>query len=260
MVIKGAGEMASAVAWRIYMSNIRQILMLEAPAPQAVRREVSFCEAVLDGSQTVESVEACKTDNDKDVREAWTNGKIAVVVDEHWKMLDRFEPHVVIDAILAKKNLGTHLDEASLVIGLGPGFVAGQDVHLVIETNRGHNLGRIISSGAAEPNTGIPGAIGGYAEERVLRAPCDGKFMARCAIGDQVKKGDTIATVEADKVRATIDGVLRGLIRSSSQVHRGLKLGDIDPRGNVDYCYTISDKARAISGSVLEAILRVYNS
>lgn len=259
MVIKGAGEMASAVAWRIYKSNIRQILMIETPSPRAVRREVSFCEAVLDGRQTVEGVEACKADNETAVREAWAREQIAVVVDPVWKMLDRFEPHVVIDAILAKKNLGTNMDEAPLVIGLGPGFVAGQDVHFVIETNRGHNLGRVISSGAAEPNTGIPGPIGGYTEERVLRAPCDGEFKARCAIGDQVKKGDAVATVAADTVQAEIDGVLRGLIRSPSHVRRGLKLGDIDPRGNVDYCHTISDKARAISGSVLEAILRIYN-
>ena len=259
VAIKGAGEMASAVAWRIYMSNIRRILMLDTASPQAVRREVSFCEAVLDGCQTVEGVEACRADNDKAIREAWRQEKIAVVVDPGWKMLDRFEPHVVIDAILAKKNLGTHMDEAPLVIGLGPGFVAGQDVHFVIETNRGHNLGRIMASGSAAPNTGVPGAIGGYTEERVLRAPCDGEFKARCAIGDRVKKGDTVATVAADAVQAKIDGVLRGLIRSSSHVHQGLKLGDIDPRGDVDYCHTISDKARAISGSMLEVILRVYN-
>ena len=241
------------------MSNIRQILMLETPSPLAVRREVSFCEAVLDDRQTVEGVEARVANDETVIREAWAREQIAVTVDPDWKMLGRFEPHVVIDAILAKKNLGTHLDEAPLVIGLGPGFTAGQDVHLVIETNRGHNLGRIISSGAAEPNTGIPGSIGGYTEERVLRAPCGGDFNARCAIGDQVKKGDTVATVAGDTVKAKIDGVLRGLIRSSSQVRQGMKLGDIDPRGSVDYCHTISDKARAISGSVLEAILRYYN-
>lgn len=259
VVIKGAGEMASAVAWRIYMANIRQILMLESASPQAVRREVSFCEAVHDGRKTVEGVEANRADNDDEARRAWRQGKIAVIADPEWKMLDRLQPNVVIDAILAKKNLGTHMREAPLVIGLGPGFVAGHDVHLVIETNRGHNLGRIMTSGTAEPNTGIPGPIGGYAAERVLRAPCDGKFKAACSIGALVKKGDKVGTVAADTVLANIDGVLRGLIRSSLRVHRGLKLGDIDPRGNVDYCHTISDKARAISGSVLETILRVFN-
>jgi xanthine dehydrogenase accessory factor len=259
VVIKGAGEMASAVAWRIYMSNIRQILMLETASPQAVRREVSFCEAVHDGCQTVEGVEACKADNDTAIRQTWAQGKIAVSVDPEWKMLARMQPDVVIDAILAKKNLGTHMNEAPLVIGLGPGFIAGQDVHFVIETNRGHHLGKILTSGSAAPNTGIPGPIGGYTEERVLRAPCDGEFKANCAIGDLVKKGEVVATVATDVVRAKINGVLRGMIRSSARVHRGLKLGDIDPRGDIDFCHTISDKARAISGSVLEAILRVNN-
>ena len=260
VVIKGAGEMASAVAWRIYMSNIRRILMLETAAPLAVRREVSFCEAVHDGSKTVEGVNAIRIDHDNEVREAWAKGQIAVVADPEWKILDRFQPEVVIDATLAKRNLGTHLHEAPLVIGLGPGFIAGQDVHFVIETHRGHQLGRLVTSGSAAPNTGIPGSIGGFAEERVLRAPCDGVFKAECSIGDHIKKGDRVGTVEAEAVPAKIDGVLRGLIRSASRVNRGLKIGDIDPRGHVDYCYTISDKARAISGSVLEAILRVYNA
>jgi xanthine dehydrogenase accessory factor len=259
VVIKGAGEMASAVAWRIYMSNIRRILMLETGSPLAVRREVSFCEVLYDGRKTIEGVEALRVDGDKAARKAWAQAKIAVAADPEWQVLDRLRPNVVIDAILAKQNLGTSLSEAPLVVGLGPGFVAGQDVHFVIETNRGHHLGRIITSGTAEPNTGIPGAIGGYTEERVLRAPCDGEFQARCAIGDRVKKGDTVGTVSEMNVAAKIDGVLRGLIRSSSQVSQGSKLGDIDPRGHVHYCHTISDKARAISGSVLEVILRVYN-
>ena len=233
--------------------------MLETDTPLAVRREVSFCEAVHDDSKTVEAVEATRVDRAKDVHEAWIQGKIAVAADPEWKMLDRMQPDVVIDAILAKKNLGTHPREAPLVIGLGPGFVAGQDVHFVIETNRGQNLGRIITSGTAEPNTGIPGSIGGYTEERILRAPCYGEFKAGSSIGDRVKKGDQIGTVASDAVHAKIDGVVRGLIRSPANVHQGLKIGDIDPRGTVDYCHTISDKARAISGSVLEAILRVYN-
>jgi len=259
VVIKGAGEMASAVAWRIYMSNIRRILMLEIDSPLAVRRKVSFCEAVHEGHQTVEGVEAIKVGDYESARRAWTQGKIAVAVDSAWKILDQAQPDVVIDAILAKKNLGTRTGEASLVIGLGPGFTAGEDVHLVIETNRGHNLGKIITCGSAEPDTGIPSPIDGLTEQRVLRAPCSGEFCARCSIGNPVKKGDMIGTVAAEAVLANIEGVLRGLIRSPRRVQRGLKIGDIDPRGRVDYCCTISDKARSIAGSVLEAILRIYN-
>jgi len=259
VVIKGAGEMASAVAWRIYKANIRRILMLEIDFPLAVRRKVSFCEAVYEGRQTVEGVQAIRVADKESTRQAWTQDKIAVAVDPQWKMLDQIRPDVVIDAILAKKNLGTHMGEAFLVIGLGPGFTAGKDVHLVIETNRGHDLGRIITHGSAAPNTGIPGPIGGLTEQRVLRAPCSGEFYARCSIGNPVKKGDTIGTVAAQAVAAHIDGVLRGLIHSPRVVQLGLKIGDIDPRGKVDYCYTVSDKARAIAGSALEAILRVYN-
>jgi xanthine dehydrogenase accessory factor len=251
--------MASAVAWRMYMSNIRKILMLENASPLAVRREVSYCEAVHEGRKTVEGVEALKVDDYDDMRKVWIQGKIAVVVDPNWKMFDQAQVNVVIDAILAKKNTGTHMKEAPLVIGLGPGFVAGEDAHLVIETNRGHNLGRIITSGNAESNTGIPGPIEGYTEERVLRAPCDGVFNARLSIGNHVKQGDAIGTVAEETVVTRIDGVIRGLIRSPVSVRGGLKIGDIDPRGIVDYCYTISEKARAISGAVLEAILRVYN-
>jgi xanthine dehydrogenase accessory factor len=251
--------MASAVAWRIYMSNIRKILMLEIASPLAVRREVSFCEAIHEGRKTVEGVEAIKVDDYDNMRKAWTQGEIAVVVDPEWKLLNQAQANVVVDAILAKKNMGTHMKEAPLVIGLGPGFVAGQDVHLVIETNRGHNLGRIITSGKAAPDTGIPGAINGYTEERVLRAPCDGEFNARYSIGNPVKCGEDIGTVGAEPVVARIDGVIRGLIRSPVGVRQGLKIGDIDPRGLVDYCNTISEKARAIAGAMLEAILRVYN-
>jgi len=259
VVIKGAGEMASAVAWRIYRSNIRRILMLETASPLAVRRKVSFCEAVHEGRKTVEGVEAIRVNDYDSILQAWIRAKIGIAVDPDWKMLDQTQPDVVIDAILAKKNLGTHIKEAPLVIGLGPGFVAKRDVHMVIETNRGHNLGRIITSGSAEPDTGIPGSINGYTEERVLRAPCDGELNAQWAIGNSVKRGDVIGTVAQEPVTAKIDGVIRGLMRSSVSVNRGLKIGDIDPRGRVEYCDTISEKARAIGGAVLEAILRVYN-
>jgi len=259
IVIKGAGEMASAVAWRLYMANIQKILMLETDNPLAVRREVSFCEAVHDGQKTVENVEAVKVQGLADIYQAWERGNIAVASDPQWHLLEKIDSNLVVDAILAKRNLGTRKKEADLVIGLGPGFSAGNDVHMVIETNRGHNLGRIITAGSAEPNTGIPGSIGGFAEERVLRAPIDGQFIARRSIGDHVKAGDIVGFVMKAEVRTKIGGVIRGLIRSDTSVTKGLKLGDIDPRGQQQYCFTISDKARAIGGSVLEAVMRVFN-
>lgn len=259
VAIKGAGEIASAVAWRLHMANFNKILMLETANPLAVRREVSFCEAVHDGKKGIEGVNAVLVQRPDEIKICWEKNDVAVVVDPQWQTLEEVRFDVLVDAILAKKNLGTNMDAASLVIGLGPGFWAGRDVHLVIETNRGHNLGRIITSGEAELNTGIPGAIGGFTEERVLRAPADGVFQPRRNISDFVKMDEIVGSVAGVDVRSRIDGVIRGLIRPNSQVFQGLKIGDIDPRGEVSYCYTISDKARAISGSVLEAMLRIYN-
>jgi xanthine dehydrogenase accessory factor len=234
--------------------------MLEIENPLAVRREVSFCEAVHNGQKEVEGVKAVFAKTAHDIKTFWDNEEIAVVIDPQWHTLEKLRPDVVVDAILAKKNLGTNIEEAELVLGLGPGFSAGKDVHMVVETNRGHNLGKIITAGAAEPNTGIPGSIGGYTEERVIRAPASGRFQAEKTIGDQVKKGDIVGYVGDLEVQARIDGVLRGLIRSKSKVRQRSKIGDIDPRGEKTFCYTISDKGRAIAGSVIEAILRVLNS
>jgi xanthine dehydrogenase accessory factor len=241
------------------MANIRKIFMMEVAHPLAVRREVSFCEAVHELHKEVEGVEGILARDPDEIRDAWNKDKIAVSIDPTWQTLKHIRPEVVIDAILAKKNLGTTRADASLVIGLGPGFTAGQDVHMVIETNRGHHLGRIITLGEAAPNTGIPGPISGFAEERVLRSPGEGQFMPNRAIGDLVVKGEIVGTVGGLAVPAGIDGVIRGLIRAGSHIQRNLKIGDIDPRGEVEYCYSISDKARAIAGSVLEAIMRVYN-
>ena len=257
--IKGAGEMASAVALRLHRANINNIYMTEIPSPLAVRREVSFSDAVLEGRKRVENVEAVSTNIIDDFPTHWKNKEIPVIIDPMGHNLNTVKPNVSIDAILGKKNLGTRMDEASLVIALGPGFVAGKDAHVVIETNRGHNLGRIISSGTSEPNTGLPSSIGGIAEERVLRAPAGGKFVAFKTIGDTVRKDEVVASVNGMTIRTQTSGVLRGLIRTDTKVVHGLKVGDIDPRGRVDYCYTVSDKARTISGSVLEAVLSVYN-
>ena len=260
IAIKGAGEMASAVAWRLYMANLRCVFMMETAMPLAVRREVSFCEAVYRGSKTVEGVEALKAGIAQDIPRLWGLGKLAVIIDPEWRTLNRIKPDVLVDGILAKQNLGTRKDDAHLVIGLGPGFVAGGDVHLVIETNRGHHLGRLISSGSAAPNTGIPGSVGGVTSERVLRAPAAGEFQSTRKIGESVRKGEVIGRIGEIEVAAGIDGILRGLMWTPAWVPKGIKLGDIDPRGEVGFCCTISDKARAVAGSVLEAILRTFNT
>lgn len=257
--VKGAGEMASAVAWRLFMANIRKVFLMEAPMPLAVRREVAFCEALFDGEKQVEGVRAVRVEAPGDIPRAWEAGAIPVAVDPEWRLVQAVRPDVVVDAILAKRNLGTRRTEAPLVIGLGPGFTAGEDVHVVIETNRGHHLGRVITAGAAEPNTGVPGEIAGESAARVLRAPVAGVFRSDSRIGAMVARGQTVGFVDASPVVAGVTGVLRGLIRPGTTVAAGLKIGDIDPRGEAAYCTTISDKARAIAGAVLEAVLRVFN-
>jgi xanthine dehydrogenase accessory factor len=257
--IKGAGEMASGTACRLYLANFKRIVMLEVETPLAVRRKVSFSEAIYDNTQTVEGISALKIDQASEIEKAWAAKKIAVVSDPDWQTLKIIPFDVVIDAILAKKNLGTNMNEAPLVIGFGPGFTAGKDVHAVIETNRGHNLGRIFTQGTAEPNTGVPGKIGDYTSERVIRASTNGQFTSYKSIGDRVSAGEAVGEVAGQPIKTEIAGVLRGLIRNGTPVKTGLKLGDIDPRGKTENCTTISEKARAIGGSVLETILTKFN-
>lgn len=251
--------MASAIAWRLYMANLRRICMLELDDPLCVRRQVSFCTALESGTAQVEGVRAVAARDWGEIDAVQKSGAIAVVRIADWERIDAPAPDVLIDAILAKRNLGTSKDDARLVIALGPGFTAGTDCHLVIETNRGHDLGRIIDSGSAEPNTGVPGNIAGHTAERVLRAPAAGIFASQRTIGDNVFRGDNVGHVAGHPVTAKLDGMLRGLIRSGTYVTTGLKLGDIDPRGKREHCYTISDKARAIAGAVLEAVMRYGN-
>lgn len=258
VLIRSGGELASAVAYRLHESHFH-IIMTEVAEPQAVRRQVSFCEAVYDGEKTVEGLTARLVKSADEVLDAWRQGLLALMVDPQARVKEALKPDVLVDAIIAKKNLGTRLDDAPLVIGLGIGFVAGRDAHAVIETNRGHNLGRVLRQGEAEPDTGKPGVIAGYSTERVLRAPRAGVFRTLKNIGDMVKPGDTIADVEGEPIKTIIPGVVRGLLRDGTRVEKGMKSGDVDPRGIKDYCYTISDKGRAIAGGVLEAILACYN-
>ncbi len=254
VLIKGAGEMATGIAHRLFMANIKQIVMTEMPEPLTVRRTVAFSEAVHEGSCVVEGVTAQLTMSADEIHKAWKANKIAVIVDPEWTIVNELRPGVVIDAIMAKRNKGTKKGEAPVVIGVGPGFSAPDIVHAAIESNRGHNLGRVFYSGATEPHTGIPGAVMGFTTERVLRSPHTGLVRHVKTIGDRVKQGETVMFVDATPITAPFDGVLRGLIR---EIHVGAneKIGDIDPRAIREHCYTITEKARAIGGGVLEAVL-----
>ena len=293
IICRGAGDLATGIIHRLHRAGHR-VIALETDYPAAIRRQVSFCEAVYDGSAVVEGVTArlvpaladAETDtetysgeNDTPaahiVSEKWDSsaieavleaGEVPLLIDPKGESIALLKPDVVVDAIIAKKNLGTTIDMAPLVIGVGPGFTAGQDVHLVIESMRGHNLARIITDGMAQPNTGVPGNIAGFTSERVIHAPAAGYIHDVRKIGDIVQKGDEIARIYPDKesydnalseyvpVNATITGIIRGLIREGYYFRKGFKIADIDPReSEITNCFTISDKARSIAGSVLEA-------
>ena len=258
VAIKGAGEMATGIAHRLFMANIRLIVMMEIAEPVTVRRTVAFSEAVYEAKAEVEGVRASCVKNLDDLHGTWEAGEIGIIVDPKWRLIRDIEPLVVIDATMMKRPTRTRRDEAPLVIGVGPGFVAPEDVHAVVESNRGHNLGKVILNGSAEPRTGIPGATMGYTTERVLRAPHAGAIRHVKQIGNMVSIGDLIMYVDETPVYATIGGMLRGLIREI-RVVENKKVGDIDPRGITEYCYTITEKARAIGGGVLEAIMHFYN-
>lgn len=294
IICRGAGDLATGIIHRLHRAGHR-VIALETDYPAAIRRQVSFCEAVYDGSAAVEGVTArlvpaladAETDtetysgiNDTPaahiVSEKWDSsaieavleaGEVPLLIDQKGESIALLKPDVVVDAIIAKKNLGTTIDMAPLVIGVGPGFTAGQDVHLVIESMRGHNLARIITDGMAQPNTGVPGNIAGFTSERVIHAPAAGYIHDVRKIGDIVQKGDEIARIYPDKesydnalseyvpVNATITGIIRGLIREGYYFRKGFKIADIDPReSEITNCFTISDKARSIAGSVLEAV------
>ncbi|MDR2392588.1 MAG: EF2563 family selenium-dependent molybdenum hydroxylase system protein [Treponema sp.] len=255
VIIKGAGDIASGIALRLFHAHFT-ILMTEIALPTAVRRTVSFSEAVIQGQVVVEDVRACLVQDESTMREALTAGCIPVFVDPTGTVVKRFAPDVVVDGIIAKRNRGTHIDDAKVVIGVGPGFTAGIDCHAVIETMRGHRLGRVITQGSAIPNTGIPGDIGGYTLERLLRAPASGIFEHQSTIGDRVQKGELVARVSGLPIYAGLGGMLRGILPPGIPVTQGMKVGDVDPRCERSHCFTVSDKALSVAGGVLEAILR----
>ena len=240
VVIRGAGDLASGIALRLFRSGF-QVAMTETEQPTTIRRTVAFSSAVTCGEAVVEDVAGQRAESVSDVKTLLESGVIPVLVD--------------LDAILAKRNLGTRITDAPVVVGVGPGFTAGVDCHAVVETMRGHYLGRTLYQGSALPNTGIPGLIGGFAGERVLRAPADGIFHPLLEIGARVHMGDTAAVVDGVPMICTLDGVLRGILPDGTPVHKGLKSGDIDPRCELRHCFSASDKALAVAGGVLEAIL-----
>ncbi len=259
ILVRGAGEMATGVAHRLIRSRFR-VLMTEIASPLAVRRLVCFSEAVYDGRWMVEGVAARRVDDLAGAEAAWSRGEAPVLVDPRLACLGDYRPDVLVEATLAKRNNGLEAGLAPLVIALGPGFRAPRDAHFVVETNRGHNLGRVYGDGEAEPDTGVPGEMGGFTHQRVLRAPTDGVFEANRSIGDAIRFGESVGTVAGREVRAAVGGLLRGLIRPGLEVSAGLKIGDVDPRSNPDFLDLISEKARALGGSVLECMLGKWNT
>lgn len=255
VMVKGGGDLASGVIYRLHRSGFK-VFFTELPRPLSVRRKVSFSEAVYDGRAQVEGIEAVLVKDPSEVTRLWEDGKVPCFVDESGSIIKMLKPHILVDATMAKKNLGTSIYDAELTIALGPGFEAGKDVHFVIETKRGHTLGRLIERGFAIPDTGEPEAVMGYTHERVVRANRDGIWKARKEIGEIVRQDEILGEIEGVLVLAPIQGVVRGLIRSGIQVKKGMKIGDIDPRGVVDHAFTISDKALAVAGGVLEGIMR----
>ncbi|MDO5755819.1 MAG: selenium-dependent molybdenum cofactor biosynthesis protein YqeB [Tissierellia bacterium] len=254
VIFRGGGDVATGSIQKLHRAGFR-VLVLEVEKPLCIRRTVACARVIEEGRGKIEDFIATRCTDELDIYMAWEKDEVPVIVDPKGEMIKKFHPMAVIDAIIAKKNLGTHKEMAPITIALGPGFVAGTDVDVVIETNRGHDLGRLIFDGKAEENTGNPGNILGYTTERVLRSPGNGKIKVLKTIGDTVKKGETLALVQKKEVKAGLDGMIRGMITDGYSVTKGLKIGDVDPRINLRNTLTISDKARNIGGATLEAVL-----
>jgi xanthine dehydrogenase accessory factor len=254
VLIRGGGELASAAARLLFLAGF-PVAVLEREAPLAVRRRVCFAEAVFSATAAVEET-AGRLVPRSGIRAAWqAGGFVPVAIDPDGASLAELEPEAVVDGRMAKRALDTQIDQAAIVVGLGPGFMAGVNVHAVVETQRGASLGRVIWRGPAEPDTSVPSPVGGHAESRVLRAPRGGVFRGRCRIGDLVRTGEPVGEVDATPVSAPIAGLLRGLLADGVQVRAGMKVGDVDPRGRQVDPSLLSDKGRAVAAGVLEAIL-----
>ena len=251
-IVRGGGDLATGVIYRLWKVGYT-VLSLEIPAPLVVRRTVSVASAIFDGEIVIEDMQAVRIDSINNF--TYDRSRIAVLVDPEGESISKLKPYLLVDAIMAKHNLGTKKEMAPIVIAIGPGFTAPDDVDAVIETKRGHYLGRVIENGSAIPNTGVPGLVRGYDVERLLRSPGKGHVIPKKNIGDVVMPGDVVAYVGELPVCSQIEGVLRGLIHPTVQVEKGLKIGDVDPRGDRKHCFSITDKALAIAGGVLEVIM-----
>lgn len=253
ILIKGAGDLATGIAYELWKAG-HEVVMTEIRIPLAVRRMVSFSRAVYEGEAQVENAKSVLVCNLEEINRELKHGNIPVLVDEKAKIISEYCPEVLVDAIMAKRNLGTSIQDAPLVIGIGPGFCAGTDCHYVIETLRGDDLGRIIAQGCAAPNTGIPGEVGGYTRERLLSAAADGTMEPLVRIGDLVQKGQIVAKTGGIPVTAKMSGIVRGMLQEGVEVKKGLKIGDIDARTVRENCFLISDKARIIGKSVFSIV------
>ena len=252
VIVRGGGDLATGIIYRLWKVGY-PVISLETQYPLVVRRSVSVASAIFSGSIQIEDMKAVRVNEPAGF--SCEAGPVPVAVDPNGETIARLHPDVVIDAIMAKKNLGTTKEMAPLVIAIGPGFSAPGEVHAVIETKRGHTLGRVITDGSALPNTGVPGLMKGYGVERLLRAPCDGYLLPVHKIGDRVKKGEVVGYVNGAEVCSQLDGILRGLIHPTVYVSKDLKIGDVDPRGDPAHCWSITDKALAIAGGVLEVLM-----
>lgn len=267
VIVRGAGDLATGVVYSLYKAHFK-VIILETQHPSAIRRKVALSEAVYDGKTKIEDIEAVLVKNYEEALNIIANKdykEIPILIDPNCEILNHIKPTFLIDAIIAKKNIGTNKSMAKYTIALGPGFTAGKDCDIVIETMRGHNLGRMYLEGEAIPNTGIPGNIGGKEAERVIHASSDGIIENIKNIGDFVREKEVIAYINNDnkkiEVIAPFEGLLRGIIRDGFKVRNGLKIADIDPRkSEYDNCFTISDKARNLGGAVLTAMMYLYNS
>lgn len=258
VIVRGGGDIATGVCHRLFKAGFN-ILILDIEKPTTIRRRVAFSEAIYSRETVVEGVKAVHVKRIEDIYHEINKGNIPVYIDPTGEIINGISPLAVVDSILAKVNLGTTMDMAPITIGVGPGFEAGKDVDLVVETKRGHFLGKVIYEGFAIPNTSIPGSILGHTEDRIIRASADGEVIPFVEIGDMVEKGQAICKVGETDVIANLSGIVRGMIIEGIHVTKGYKIGDIDPRGDKENVTTISEKARAIGGGVLEALMYLKN-